>query len=69
MTRGEVEEERVTGETVVVLEVRAQGKEDTRGHGALEEDTTEQAGTWRARRSALGLMGSSVRGQGLEVRG
>lgn len=45
MTRGEVEEERVTGETVVVLEVRAQGKEDTRGHGALEEDTTEQAGT------------------------
>lgn len=41
-------------------------------------DTTEDAGTWRARRSALGLVGSSVggggrpregRGLGIRIRG
>lgn len=32
----------------------------TGGAEAMPLDTTEDAGTWRARRSALGLVGSSV---------
>ena len=48
------------------MKVGEAGLVTTAGAELMPLDTTEDAGTWRARRSAPGLVGSSVKGRGAE---
>lgn len=49
------------------VKVGEAGLVPTGGAELMPLDTTEDAGTWRARKSAPGLVGSSV--EGLELKG